>query len=141
MPNEKLQRHLVRLALRQLNGKASARDIVEWINQNYSRTRVGLKKTRYLLRRDAINSKKGSGDIISEGDIFHFKEPKMMLGDVIRLGLQVLGSREILAKELQGSTSRLSEWIKGATRPSEKSLEIVDEFVEKYKLFELMEKK
>jgi hypothetical protein len=134
--NEKRQTHLIRLALRELNGKGSIVDILRWLLDHYVRINIGPKKTKYLLSKCA--------DIefvdIKPVPIYKLKEPKMMLGDVIHYGLLATGSREILAKELKGSPSRLTEWMNGSTRPNENSLRIIDEFVEKYKLFELKEK-
>ncbi|RLC33639.1 hypothetical protein DRH14_04530 [Candidatus Shapirobacteria bacterium] len=128
MANEKLQLRLVRLALRELGGKASSRDIVAWIQSSYSRHRVGLKKTRYLLKRcDDISNKKVSDDYI-----FWYVVIKPRISDIITKGTKICGSRIKLASKLKSSPSQILDWQRGTMRPSERNIKILDKFVEEH---------
>lgn len=132
MVNEQLQLHLVRLSLRELGGKAPSKDIVRWIGTKYVRMRVGLKKARYLLDRCAdIERQEFKNDVF-----YWYTTPTMRIGDIIRLGLKAYGSRERLADEMDIGVSKLSQWAKGISRPTEEGLEILDEFARRHNLWE-----
>jgi len=128
VPNEKLQLRLVRLALRELGGRATSKEVSKWISTAYSRNRVGIKKSRYLLRScPDIESEKVENDYI-----FKYRKRKIQIAIIISVGEKIAGSKTKLAKILNSSYSQLVEWESGNMYPSERNIESLDRFVEEH---------